>query len=194
MKDCICLICALIAALALAGCASNGAPDRDTVVASSEVDHEAALRDLVAAEVEKGRAGAGERDARLLFSKPYFYKEYWEFPGEETVFSADFTEKESLSIPLTAEVEVEKVRFATRARRDRGEARDDHDYLRSTGIEQASYELRHGQWRRIGSLFLAERTEELRDGEWKQIEERKQVVVLDDEEPQGFFRRLMFWR
>ncbi len=194
MKNFIVVFCAIGAVFALAGCASNGGPEAGAVAATSEVDYEAALRDLVSREVEAGRASAGEGDARLLFSKPYFYKEYWEFPGEESVFSADFTEKESLSIPLTAETEVEKVRFATRVHRDRGEARDDHNYLRSTGIEQASYELRHGQWRRVGSLFLAERTEELRGGEWEQISERKQVVILDDEEPRGFLRRLMFWR
>ena len=161
---------------------------------AADVDQEARLRDLVAEQVEEGRANQGEQSARLLFSKPMYYKEYWEYPQSESVFSADFTEKESLSIPLTAETEVEKIRFVTRVTRDRGEARDDTNYLRSTGIEQVSYELRHGEWRRIGSLFVAERTEELRDDGWEQIEERKQVVILDDEEPTSFWQRLMFWR
>jgi len=176
----------------VSGCASGG--KKNVAPLGEGPDPEEQLRTLFAQEIAAGREHQGEGSARMLFSKPVYYKEYWEYPPKESVFSADFTEKESLSIPLTAETEVEKVRFATRTHRDKGEARTDENYLRSTGIEQVSYELRNGEWRRIGSLFLADKTEELRDGEWKQVEERKQVVILDEEEPRGFWSRLKFWK
>lgn len=195
MKQGIIVLTACIALGVLPGCASKGGGE--TGLAASEggaIDYEAQLRELVAEDVDRERQNNGERSARLLYSKPFYYKEYWELPEEELVFSADFTQKESLSIPLTAEAEVEKIRFATRASRAKDEVRDDDNYLRSTGIEQVSYELRHGTWRRVGSLFLAERTEEMRDGDWVQVEDRKQVVVLDEDEAQGFWQRFMFWR
>jgi hypothetical protein len=183
-----------LASLILSGCASNGGGDDAAVIESvSSETRQEQLRELVAAETARARRNQGEETAQLLFSKPHYYKEYWVFPAEEPVYSADFTEKESLSIPLTAEVELEKTRFATRVHRDKGEARDDANYLRSTGIEQSSYELRHGQWRRVGSLFVAQRTEELRDGEWVQVEEERPVVSIDEEEVGGFWSRLKFW-
>jgi len=186
------LFVCLLSSCVLVGCASGG--KKEIAPLGDAPDPEEQLRSLVARELEAERNDQGEQSARLLFSKPVYYKEYWEYPSENSIFSADFTEKESLSVPMTAETEVEKVRFATRTHRDKGEARADDDYLRSTGIEQVSYEFRHGEWRRIGSLFLADKTEELRDGGWQQIEERKQVVVLDDEEPRGFLGRLKFWK
>jgi hypothetical protein len=178
----------------IGGCATRGGSDVAIASDVQPVDEEARLRAILADDIEKTRARESERSARLLFSKPFYYKEYWEFPAEESIFSADFTETESLSIPLTAEAEVERIRYATRATRNKSEARADENFLRSTGIQQISYELRHGQWRRVGSLFLADRTEEFRDGQWVQIDERKPIVVLEDDEKQGFWRRLVFWR
>ncbi len=194
MRLAILLFCICCALTVLPGCKGNGGPDPAVAPVDSAEDYEQQLRDLVLTSVERERNASGEGSARLLQSKPFFYKEYWVLPAEEPVYSADFTEKESLSIPRTAEVELEKTRFATRVRRDRGEARADENYLRSTGIEQSSYELRHGEWRRVGSLFLAQKTEELRDGEWVQVEERREIITIDEESPTGFWQRLKFWR
>jgi hypothetical protein len=191
MRFALLFLC-VMASVALNGCASNG--DRESDISVPEADErEAQLRSLVAEDVARDRGSQGEGSARLLFSKPYYYKEYWVFPSEEPVYSADFTAKESVSIPLTAEVEVEKTRFATRTHRDRGDARDDNNYLRSTGIEQASYELRHGKWRRVGSLFLAQRTEEQREGQWVQVEEQREIISIEEDDVEGFWGRLKFW-
>ena len=183
---------ALALTVSLVGCAGNGDSEAGVAVPVTD-EREEQLRTLVAQDVDNERENQGEGSARLLFSKPFYYKEYWVFPDEEAVYSADFTAKESLSIPLTAEVEIEKTRFATRTHRDRGEARDDNRYLRSTGIEQASYELRHGKWRRVGSLFLAQRTEELREDQWVQVEERREIISIEEDEVEGFWGRLKFW-
>ena len=129
----------------------------------------------------------------MLF-RSYYYKEYYEFPGNEGVYSLDFTEKESRTTPLTAELEVEKVRYATRLKTDRDAVQGDDGYLRSHGINYISYELRNGEWRRVGDLFLADKTEESVDGEWRQIKEEKRPTALVEAESKGWFDRLKFWK
>jgi hypothetical protein len=194
MHRSIVLMCILTALAVMPGCRGNGGPEPIAGPVSTVEEQEERLRQLVLTSVDRERNDQGEGSARLLEVKPFFYKEYWVLPEEEPVYSADFTEKESLSIPLTAEVELEKTRFSTRAKRDRAEVRSDNNYLRSPGIEQESYELRHGEWRRVGSLFIAQGLEEEKDGQWVQVEEQREVITIDEETPTGFWRKLMFWR
>ena len=194
MRFALVVFCVLGVLVALPGCKSNGDAEPDLSPITIPDEYEEQLRELVLSSVERERRNQGEGSARLLQAKPYFYKEYWLLPEGEPVYSADFTDKESVSTPRTAEVELEKTRFSTRVHRDKGEARSDDNFLRSTGIEQSSYELRHGQWHRIGSLFLAQDLDEFRDGEWVQVEERREILSIEEDTPTGFWQRLMFWR
>lgn len=185
------------------GCASIGGDGQPAVVADDDgnfvileqAEYEAQLRNEIESDLRRARRKAGEGAAALEFSRPFYYKEYYTYPGEPDVYTLEFTEKESRTTPLTADLEVEKVRHATRMHQKREEARGDETFLRSRGVERTSYELRNGQWRRTGSLFLADSLERYVDGKWQQVEERRTPVILEEEqEPRSFWQRLLFWR
>ncbi len=141
-------------------------------------------------------AGRRQENAstRVVFKKPYYFRAYSVYPGADEEYSLEFTEKESRTTPLSAEMVVDKIRFATRMHRKKEDARIDKNFLRDTGTETTSYELRNGRWNRIGSLFVADKTEELVGGEWQSIRETAALPVLEVEEPKSWLQRLMFWR
>lgn len=153
----------------------------------SLASHQAKVLDLAQRYVRQ----SGSESGRLVYRSPYYLKEYatyLETPGPEDV---DIHERQSRTVPLAASVRVPKVRFATDVHRNRGQARDDDHYYRSTGQETIFFELRSGRWKRVGTLFVAEKTEEQVDGAWV---DRKDPIVLQDYEPEderGWFRR--FW-
>jgi hypothetical protein len=177
------------------GCASTGEKSADGNVSAAPTaeEYQARLRELVEADLARAREAQGAENAEVVFARPYYYREYFEFPGSPEVYSLDFTEKESRTTPMTAEFEVEKVRFATRPYTKRDEARNDQKFQRSTGIDYVSYELRSGEWHPVGSLFLARVTEENVDGEWKQIEEQRRATGTLIEEPTSWWDKLKFW-
>lgn len=195
----------LAIAYVAAGCASFGGGKGDATVVQREdgqyevvgqQEYEARLRGAVESELEREHRRQGEASADLVNQRPYYYKEYYTFPNPADIYSLDFTETESRTTPLTAELEVEKTRYATRFYRKRDEARADDAFLRNQGIERVSYELRNGRWRRTGSLFVAQNTERFVDGTWQQIEEASSPALSDEapEQKRGWLRRLMFWR
>ncbi len=152
------------------------------------------MRASVEEELAKAREDQGPKNGDVVFRRPYYYKEYSEYSGDESVYSLDFTEKESRTTPLTAELEVEKVRYATRLKTERDAVTGDENYLRSPGINYVSYELRNGEWRRVGELFLAASTEENVDGTWTQVKEEKRPTALVEQESKSWFQRMQFWK
>lgn len=185
---------AVISVALCAGCASNGGKDGAVALEPSQDEMEAKLRTIVEDDLDSAHKNQGEKNSEVVFKRPYYFKEYFEFPGTDNVYSLDFTQKESRTTPLTAELEVEKVRYATRMKTDRDQVQGDGSYLRSHGINYISYELRNGEWRRVGDLFLASATEENVDGEWKQIKEEKRPIALVESEKQSWFDKLKFWK
>jgi len=177
------------------GCASTGGNSVQGPVAEAPTREqlEAKLRAVVDEDLARARKEQGAT-AEVTFKRPYYYKEFYELPGAEAVYSLDFTEKESRTTPLTAEMEVEKVRYATRLKTDRDAAQKDDNFLRSHGISYVSYELRNGEWRRLGDLFLADKTEESIAGEWQQVKEEKRPTGLVADESTSWFERLKFWK
>lgn len=189
------VLCAAACVFA-AGCASTGsksASDAVVTAAPTAEEYQAQLRELVEADLAQARAQQGVENTELLFKRPYYYREYVEYPGGVGVYSLDFTEKESRTTPMTAELEVEKIRYATRPQTSRENARGDENFLRSTGIDTISYELRSGEWRPVGSLFLASAMEENQDGTWVQVHEQRRLTGSLTEEPTSWWQKLKFW-
>jgi hypothetical protein len=81
------------------------------------------------------------------------------------------------------------LRYATRMHRKRDQAQADGNFLRDTGAQTISYELRNGKWWRAGSLFVAEKTEEYVSGEWVPVQEEVQRTVAAEEENANWFNR-----
>ena len=193
----------LASALMLSGCAIFGGKSQSSPVVSEEPgpaeadesrEYEARLHETVRSEMRAADRRQESASTRVVFKKPYYFRAYSVYLDADQEYSLEFTEKESRTTPLSAEMVVDKVRFATRMHRKREDARIDENFLRDTGTETTSYELRNGRWHRLGSLFVAEKTEELVGGEWQPIRETAALPVLEVEEPNRWWQRLMFWR
>jgi hypothetical protein len=86
---------------------------------------------------------------------------------------------------------LKKQRYVTKFQRKRELTRRDTVFYKSSGYETLSYELRHGQWREVGTLYVAEETDpRLKDAASKV---RFDEGGLDSEKKSGF-RKLLFWR
>lgn len=167
----------------------------DAYVAPAKEEYEARLRKLVRRRLSE--AEDGER-SRLRGRKPHFYKEYSAYPDGDRAFELELQEMESRTSPLRGQVTARKVRSSTRVHRNREVARADSKFLRETGTETTTYELRNGKWQRVGSLFVAERTEELVDGEWVAYRRREPPVAMKAGGEKGRIGRtwdwVRFWR
>ena len=144
------------------------------------------LRTLVTKEI-----AAASRDDRNTVERrrPYYFKQYAEYPASDEV-AIDFQERDSRTTPYSAEVNLPKVRYATRLHRVREEAATDQNFLRDTGNETISFEFRNGRWVRLGSLFHAEKVEENVNGEWLPVrEEVKRTVAAEEQNSEGWFGR-----
>lgn len=193
----------VLVSLLVSGCAGsrggNEIADQGiTVQEAADVDsdgHEAQLRQRVRSEIRSAERREDEFRERVLFRKPYYFKEYAEYPGEGDDFEIEVRETDNQTIPYTANVVVDKIRFSTELTRNRESAREDADFLRNTGTETITYEYNNGNWRRVGSLFVADATEEYVDGEWRQVE-RQPIRTFDEAEPEqrGLWDRIIFWR
>ncbi len=187
----------LFAAGALGGCGTvrgvfggggKGTGESGPRYVAEAVDYEALLLAEVKAHL-KGVAGAESRN-RLVRRKPYYFKEYAEYAAGARPGDITMVETASRTAPYRADVTLRKVRYATRLRRAKDAARLDTDFLRDTGTEVLSYEFNSGQWRRLGSLFVAEKTEERVGGAWVPVREEPARLVPEEEAPRGWFGRL----
>jgi hypothetical protein len=99
-------------------------------------------------------------------------------------------ETESRTAPMVADVSLRKQRFVTKLHRKRDEARADEDFLRDTGEETITYELRNGEWTYRSSLFVAESVERQIDGVWTPVEEVERTDDAEGEEDLSWFGRI----
>jgi hypothetical protein len=157
--------------------------------ASSTEDQEAKLRRVVADVI---RSAAGSEDAahaKLVSKEPYYFKEYTVYPEGAEGYTVEIQEKESRTAPYAAVVKMRMLRYATRMHRKRDQAQADGNFLRDTGAQTISYELRNGKWWRAGSLFVADKTEEYVSGEWVPVREEVQRTGAAEEENANWFNR-----
>ena len=191
----IALVALLVGTMVVgSGCKTHKSNNINTAVVTTEdagsnrEELEASLRALVEKEVTiANRTSKTNRD-ELVNRKPYWYREYVEYTDGTSNMQVKLIETESLSRPYQAEVSLDKVRFATRLHRERKRALEDSSYLRDTGTEVLSYELRGNRWSRTGSMFVAERTEEQVNGTWTPVNEQETIAV-QAEESTGFLNK-----
>jgi len=170
--------------------AGSRVADKPVQAQPSVSDYKSALRELVSARIQSATKDAVEQRAVLIKRKPYFYKEYEVYPEGSDRFDVTIQERESRNIPLIADVAIDKQRFATRFHRKRQEAQNDMKFLRDTGTETITYELQGGRWVRVGSLFVASKSEEKVNGEWVPVKETQSRTVAGEQgEPKGWFGR-----
>jgi len=186
---------AVTMAVVLSACFGGGRglvqddPSAEAVSGASREEAETALRGLVGKHLraEASRGASGSPD--LVRRRPYYFREYVAYPDGAESMEIVLRDNDSRIRPLSGEVRVAKVRHSTRMHRSRGEAEEDANFFRDTGTEILNYELRNGRWRRVGSLFVADKTEEFLNGEWvARREEEKRVAP--EAQPVWFSRTL----
>ncbi len=153
-------------------------------------DEESALREMVTNSVNRANAGHDASRSVLVRRNPYFYKQYVYYPDGISLMDVSTRETESRTAPKVADVRLRKQRYVTQLHRKKDEARADEDFLRDTGDEIITYELRNGKWRRVSSLFVAESVEHMVDGVWMPVEEVDRIDDADAEEDLGWFGRI----
>lgn len=156
---------------------------------TSQTDQEAKLLDAVQSFVRAQGGDASGAGSRLTRKTPYYFKEYSVYPDGADPLDVDVLESDSKTVPYRAQVKLNKQRFATRMHRKRDEAVADSNFLRDTGTETLSFELRGNRWHKVGSLFVAEKTEENVNGEWVPAQEEVQRTVAAEEQQESWWTR-----
>ena len=174
---------------------SHTAAASDTVAQSGVQDKEAKLRALVREHIQKAAQSEEAGKALLIDKKPYFFKEYENFPDGAEAFKVLLQKTETRSKQYVAEVRLNKIRYATRLHRNKKDAQHDNSFLRSTGVETMTYEFRNGHWVRIGTLFIASKGEENINGEWIPLKEEVPAVIPKDSpaKKRGWLHKSWFW-
>jgi hypothetical protein len=173
-------------------------PEHDAAAAApgtyTEGERESALRNMINARIEMAGRHAEERRSRVITRKPYFFKEYEEYPEGPNAFELVQHETELRTAPIVANVRIPKIRYAIRFHRDRDAAKADENFLRDTGEETITYEFRYGKWAKAGSLFVVEKTEEYVGGQWAPAQEQVALTVSAEEEQAGnWWDRTLSW-
>lgn len=168
---------------------SSSAYEKPTVPPPYEQGYEAALDNLIRAHIEAANRDGQARRSTLVKRLPYYLKEYGIYPEGVDSFQVVMQEVESRTTPYVADVRLRKVRFATRFHRSKDAARHDDDFLRDTGTEILTFEFQNGRWRKVGALFIAEKTEENVDGEWVAAQEAIDRSAAAEQGNQGWFKR-----
>jgi len=186
---------AVAMALCLAACARGDkkvvAPDVSAPPAAkaSASELEQQLDDVVSDYVRSSNQAGEEQANKVIHRTPYYFRQYQVYP-ETSNFDVLMQEQESLSVPYAADVTVPVQRFVTRMHRSREEAAQDTDFLRETGSETLTFEFRNGQWTKVGSMFVAELTEQKSDGQWIRALPETTRGPQDEDQDQGFFKRI----
>jgi len=156
-----------------------------TELAPAEIEakiegHEAQLEAIVRNYLKANAAKDADHTGRLAGGKPHFYREYIEYPEGPDAFEMTISEVDSRSAPYLADVTVKKQRYATQLHEKKKDARADPVLFRGTGTETMTFELRNGKWRKLGSLFVADRFEENVNGEWVPVQETVDELMASE--------------
>jgi hypothetical protein len=203
----LCFACIALLIVSLSGCARFRNKDKraeptgiqSPVIEAEKVDYPATLHAEVARHINAVSQGGDSDRNRIVRRKPYFYKtysEYGDIPAESALI---IQASASRTVPYRADVRITKIRYATELKRKRDQARADTKFIRDTGEETISYEFRSGQWHRVGSLFVADKSEEQLDGEWIAVRRAQPRTLSEvvEQEDVGWFnsvRNKLPWR
>ena len=194
----LCFVCVALLLVSLAGCSmfrgktkrTRSTGESGIAVQVDTVEYPATLHAAVQRNLDAVAQRSVADRARVIRRKPYWYKTYSEYGDIPVAGDLDIQDSVSRTVPYRADVRVKKVRFATQLRQTRDAARLDTHFIRDTGEEIMSYEFRSGQWHRVGSLFVAEKSEEELDGEWIAVRRAEPRTLSEVEEQAGWFKGL----
>jgi hypothetical protein len=164
--------------------------EQTTVGTPSEAEQIGRLQDLVAQTIREAEAQAATRRTSVIYRRPYYFKEFDEYTDSAASAEIEMRETESRTAPVVADVTLDKVRYATRMHRRKDAADVDANFLRDTGTETITYQYRNGRWMRVGSLFVAEKTEEQINGEWVPVQESvERTIAAEEQAADSWWRR-----
>lgn len=171
------------------GSKSSGGLIDSSAFSDTEEGAKEQLHALIKEHIQSNKSYSNAAQVPVIRRRPYYLKEYSVYLNGPEEFEISFRELESKTRPLMAEVTIEKLRFSTRMHRKSARAREDHEFVRDTGVEKLVYELHNGRWTRIGAIFDAKTTEEQVNGDWVPKREELERVRPEDQQP-GWFGRL----
>lgn len=180
--------------LELSGCAGRrggNAPPMaltESEMADPAVGHVEQVRKLARRDIETELRTRIEDKERVRFERPYYFKEYADYPNGSEDLEITLQETDSRTAPVQAKVQYDKIRYVTKLHTRSTAAEADRHFYRDTGEEIMTFELRNNRWVKLGATFVAERSEELVAGEWQPLQERT-PRLMEDQEPRGFFGR-----
>jgi hypothetical protein len=184
------VVCGSLSSCAMFGFGSKPAPEIAPTQPVTAKDYESDLQKTVRNAIDAANKSNDDQKSRIIRKTPYFYKQYDVYPDGPDGFKMVIQEKERKSSPYVADVTIPKQRFATVLHRKRAEAEGDVNFLRDTGTETITYEVRNGRWMRVSSLFVADKSEEKINGEWVPVKETvKRTVPAEEDKSKGFLRR-----
>jgi len=167
----------------------KAAATEQTATASTPVHDpqspEDTLRATVSRHVKTANARAQQDEKPLTRRPPYFYKQFDVYPEGAAILEMVIQETESQTAPAIADVQLPRIRYVTQFHRKREAALEDDRFIRDTGTETLTYELRKNEWHKIGSLFVAEKTEKQVDGQWVAVEAEIQRTAQSEEPEEG---------
>lgn len=180
----------LAAVLAFSGCgifreSGGGRLSTPTVAVRPGDDPAIRLREAVDAFLREVSSPDSESRAALKREAPYYYREYVVYPDIKD-YEVTLRETDSLTAPFLGEARLTKMRYATQLYRDRDDALTDNNFIRGSGTETISFQLKNGRWMNVGSLFLADRLEQQVNGEWVAVREEDEEALISEEGKQGF--------
>jgi hypothetical protein len=193
------LVCFLMAVLS--GCALFGGGKSDSKVMTSEMvadqsQHEVQLRALVDRRLTESSTSNSANNAQLLYRKPFYYREYVEYPDDIDSYLVEISKTEYKGTPYVAKVRLAKKRYVTALEKKKPKARKDSEFFYSTGMQTLSYEMRHGKWLETGSVFVAQESQARTSASAKSpaVAEMTEADSSEEESPSGLLSKLKFWR
>lgn len=152
-------------------------------------DYIADLRKIIENEIKT--VSTADRN-RIYRKRPYYWRNYAVYDNQTP--EIDIQETDSKSKPYIARIKLNKTLYYTRLHRNRRDAEEDKNLIRSVGTETSTYELRNGRWMKIGSTFIPEKTEKYEGNQWVPLREEEVVKEQTLEPPkEGFFKRIRSW-
>lgn len=160
-----------------------------TSAASTEADVKAIVRGLVETASREQESGK----TNLIRHRPYYYREYFVYPGGPDSAEIVLRETESRTTPRIADVKIAKTRFATRMREDKDKAMADTDFLRGTGRETLTFAYSNGHWVKTGALFVADTLEQNVGGQWAPVPPEPKATLAEGPVSKGWLGLGSVW-
>ncbi len=159
------------------------------IKAPTKDDYIADLKKIIDNEIKL--SSTADRN-KVYRRRPYYWKNYATYDTQEP--QIDIQETDIKSKPYIARVKLNKIFYYTKLHKNRRDAEEDKNFIRSVGVETLTYELRNGRWMKIGSTFIPDKTEKYEGNQWIPIREEEVVKEQSLEQPkEGFFKRLRSW-